>query len=113
MARSNPPEKILELEHTILRVLSGGRVTPAVRDDVARELANHEWRAPEHRVVYEALGRIGYHDPETIREQLPAQATRMGFPEVDWKAYFEPGRERPEDLAELVRELGTVRAEGP
>jgi hypothetical protein len=111
MARSIP--RILELEHNILRALCNGRVTPAVRDGVARELANHEWREPEHQVVYEALGRIRHEGPETLRDRLRAQTTRMGFPEVDWTGYFEPGREGEEDLAELLRELGTVREERP
>jgi hypothetical protein len=111
MASSIP--KILELEHNILRALCNGRVTPAVWDGVARELANHRWRAPEHQVVYQALGRIRHDDPETVRDQLPAQTTRMGFPEVDWTGYFEPGREGEVDLAELIRELGTVREERP
>jgi hypothetical protein len=111
MARSIP--KILELEHSVLRALCNDRLTPAVWDAVAQELANHEWRAQEHQVVYEALGRIRHDNPKTVRDELPAQTTRMGFPEVDWTGYFESGRKGEQDLAELVRELGMVREERP
>ncbi len=52
-------------------------------------LTGHEWRDPEHKVIYEALGTIRSHDPKTRREELPAQATRMGFPDLDWGNYFD------------------------
>jgi hypothetical protein len=113
MASRTPSNKVLELEHSILRALCNRAVTRVVWDSAARELANHHWQAPDHRVVYEALCRIRDHDPGRIRDQLPAQATRMGFPDVEWSSYFEPARKPEADLEELIGELGTALAERP
>ncbi len=53
-----------------------------------RELSNHVWQDAEHRVVFEAIQRLSSSDPKLLQEQLPAQATRMGFPDVSWDNYF-------------------------
>jgi len=39
------------------------------------------------------------------REQLPAQATRMGFPDIDWDAFFGPGDSPQPDIDEAIRRL--------
>ena len=70
-----------------------------------RELENYRWHEPEHRVVYEALKVAVRRNREPLREQLPAEATRMGFPDVDWAAYFEAPDSAAADLPELLREL--------
>ena len=59
-----------------------------------RELHSHRWQDPEHRIVYEALAGVRVFDILSLREQLPAQATRMGFPDVDWTLYFAAGTGR-------------------
>ena len=43
--------------------------------------------------------------PLLFREELPAQATRMGFPDVNWKNYFPAEAADCGDVAGLVREL--------
>jgi hypothetical protein len=113
MARRTPSNRVLELEHSILRALCNRAVTKVVWDIVARELDNHHWQAPDHRVVYEALRRIRDHDPGFVRDQLPAQATRMGFPDVEWSSYFAPAPKPEADLEELIGELGTALADRP
>ena len=113
MASRTPPNKILELEHSILRALCNCAVTRVVWKSVERELANHHWQTPDHRVVYQALRAIPDHDPRVIRDQLPAQVTRMGFPDVEWSSYFEPARTPEADLEQLIGELGTALAERP
>jgi hypothetical protein len=40
-----------------------------------------------------------------LQEQLPAQATRMGFPDVSWDNYFGPQSGAELDFGLLVREL--------
>jgi hypothetical protein len=70
-----------------------------------RELSSHIWQDAEHRVVFEAIQRLCSSDPHLLREQLPAQTTRMGFPEVSWENYFAPPSEAPTDFEALVREL--------
>jgi hypothetical protein len=70
-----------------------------------RELSGHIWQDAEHGVVFEAIQRLCSSDPQLLREQLPAQTTRMGFPDVSWENYFAPLSEAPTDFEALVREL--------
>jgi len=100
---SNSTDSITDIERRILRVLCGGPIARATRERAIVELKGYRWREPEHKVVFEALGRIRSHDLKTLQAQLPAQTTRMGFPDVDWTAYFS-GAGTP-DMARLVRQM--------
>ncbi len=70
-----------------------------------RDLSNHVWQDAEHRVVFEAIQRLSSSDPQLLREQLPAQTTRMGFPDVSWENYFVPAGKTDGDFDALVRDL--------
>ena len=82
----------LDLESRILRALcsnpSSGTDNPAARAIILTQLHPHRWQDSEHRVVFEALTALPGRDATELREQLPAQATRMGFPDVNWENYF-------------------------
>jgi hypothetical protein len=109
---------LLDLESRILRALCTG--SPAVGilgthhssslAAILVELRAHEWQHPEHRVVFDALTQLQGRDGTELREQLPAQATRMGFPDVNWHEYF---TERGENasIETLVAELLTASPE--
>ena len=84
-------QQIVSVECQILRALCTSPHLGAEIDRLLAELRIHEWRDPEHRVVYEALLRIRVRDAATLRPELAATATRMGFPDVEWGEYFEPG----------------------
>jgi hypothetical protein len=60
----------------------------AKRAAILAQLRTHRWQDPEHRVVFEALTMLPGREAAELREQLPAQATRMGFPDVNWEEYF-------------------------
>jgi hypothetical protein len=104
-----PSRSIADIERGILRVLCSRSAARRMREWLARELAGYPWQVPDHRVVYEALQRIRSRDPHTWRDQLPAQATRMGFPDVDWSIYLDsvetPGREIPALLRALKMDM--------
>jgi hypothetical protein len=70
-----------------------------------RDLSSHVWQDAEHRVVFEAIQRLSSSDPQLLREQLPAQTTRMGFPDVNWENYFIPAGKTDGDFDALVRDL--------
>ena len=70
-----------------------------------RDLSSHVWQDAEHRVVFEAIQRLSSSDPQLLREQLPAQTTRMGFPDVNWENYFIPAGKADGDFDALVRDL--------
>jgi hypothetical protein len=105
MSQQTPAKRVLDLERDTLCALCIRASANARRETVMRELSNHVWQDAEHRVVFEAIQRLSSSDPKLLQEQLPAQATRMGFPDVDWEHYFKPEDESEGDFDALVREL--------
>lgn len=117
MSAADNSSAIIDLERTILRVLCSGHFTSLTnsspedgsRNSAVSTLFSHRWRDAEHRIVFEALARLPGRDGAELQRQLPAQATRMGFPDVSWETYFGidmPHRKRTPD--ELRRELATL-----
>jgi hypothetical protein len=111
MPTETNPHSPLDLESKILRALCSGfdfvaahfsapsatNPSPRANDPAAltakratilAQLRAHHWQDPEHRVVFEALTLLPGRQASDLREQLPAQATRMGFPDVNWQNYF-------------------------
>lgn len=59
--------------------------------DINRAIDNlsmYHWLEPEHATVFQAIRAVAKGDHLRLRAELPAQATRMGFPDVDWPQYF-------------------------
>jgi hypothetical protein len=76
----------------------------AARPAILAQLRAHRWQGPEHRVVFEALTLLPGRNVAELRQQLPAQATRMGFPDVNWDHYFAASDDHAE-IEPLVAEL--------
>lgn len=80
--------------------------------EAARRLGEHSWRAPEHRTIFEAIVRLSRRSVTWSREELAAEATRMGFPDIDWNEYFDSSAADREPagrpLIELLEELARV-----
>jgi hypothetical protein len=99
MPTGDKSSNIVALELEILRRLFSSQesnipnamIDGRLRKKMIAALLTHHWRDPENRIVFEALerlpGRSSYYE---LRHQLPAQATRMGFPDVNWERYFMP-----------------------
>jgi len=99
-------DQALALERDILRALCNSRYLPAQRGELLDELVSHTWRSGEHRVVYEALKRSANGEPDSLRAELPAATTRLGFPDIDWGEYFgRAGALKFSDLKNRIREL--------
>jgi hypothetical protein len=103
---------MFDLESRILRALCS---TPSALDSsgtrhastcavILAKLGEHRWQHPEHRVVFEALALLQRRNATELREQLPAQATRMGFPDVNWDQYFTASTDKA-TIETLVAEL--------
>jgi len=108
-SRESSPDPV-DLERRLLRQLCRATLTHAAWAKIARALREYTWRDIEHGLVYAAIQRLGSRDPQTLREQLPAQATRMGFPDIDWQMYF-PGAEKPlarPSADRLVRQINRM-----
>ena len=105
MTRHRPLNTVSKLEREILRALCG-------RDRAARDwsrltgqLTAYSWQEPDHQVVFDALRGIRSHDAKTRRDQLPAQATRMGFPDIDWGLYLVRRKLSEPAIEILIRKL--------
>lgn len=96
MPSSDKLNRVIELERQILRMLcrtqpinsSVSKLDVKSRERLVEELQTYDWRDAEHRIVFEALAKLPGRDGVELRRQLPAQATRMGFPDVHWELYF-------------------------
>jgi hypothetical protein len=98
---------ISEVERRLLRVLILREIAPSEWNEIEVKLTDYVWRGADHAVVYEAIVRARKRDPKRWREELPAQTTRMGFPDVGWNALYEPTPPITGEaqLHRLIREL--------
>lgn len=96
MPSSDKLNSVIELEREIVRVLcrtqainsSVPELDIKSRERLVDELRAHDWRDAEHGIVFEAIAKLPGREAAELRRQLPAQATRMGFPDVHWELYF-------------------------
>jgi len=98
-------ENLAAIERRVLGALCGGSIARAKWNRIVGGLREYRWLEPEHQVVFEALTRIRSNDPKTLQARLPAQTTRMGFPDVDWKIYLSGAEAPVPEIERLVRKL--------
>jgi hypothetical protein len=103
-AKSNV-DQVSGLEREILWAMCTSPHLTGERRTLLGALTSHIWQDPEHRVVYEALLRTLTRDPGALRTELPATATRMGFPDVEWSEYFQCG-----DTSQIAEVESRIRA---
>lgn len=77
-----------ELELAVLRALCTLPGNNATRAKLAHELKEYRWEQADHRVIYQAFIETDAGDTETLRRELPAAVTRMGFPDIQWERFF-------------------------
>ena len=96
-----------ELELAVLRALCTEPRGDDARARLANELKGYRWEHADHRVIYEALVKTNTADTETLRRELPAAVTRMGFPDINCERFFAANATPvpPDRLFELIREL--------
>jgi hypothetical protein len=123
MPTSDTSSKIVQLELEVLRRILGSRkrvtTSPIHEGRVSRKtlalLRGYDCHDCEHQIVFEAIERLRGRNNSELREQLPAQATRMGFPDVNWENFFareelsqvrdKPGSYDDIDIEMLVEKL--------
>jgi hypothetical protein len=97
---------IASLELALLRWLCVSATSDDSRNRVLSALPGHKWRDADHAIVFDALRRVPDRDKRPLREQLPAIATRMGFPDIAWEDYFVVTAPAPEEeILEILRKL--------
>jgi hypothetical protein len=94
------------LERKILSWLCSQRNAEGAASQVRQKLAAYAWSDADNRVVFESLTRLASGlTPAELREQLPAQATRMGFPDVNWENYWGRSETAEQHIREMVEQL--------
>jgi NAD(P)H-dependent FMN reductase len=88
MPNDHSSDSIASLELALLRWLCVSATSDDSRSRILSALPGHKWRDADHAIVFDALRRIPDRDNRPLREQLPAIATRMGFPDIAWEDYF-------------------------
>jgi len=99
-----------DLELRLLRQLCHAKLTRAAWARIQRDLDAYAWQDVEHGLVYAAIRRLGVTGPQLLREQLPAEATRMGFPDIEWQTYFDSGQTQAttSDFAGIAALIGKL-----
>jgi hypothetical protein len=97
-----------QIERDILRELCAGQIESKDWHSIVNRLSAHEWRDPEHKVVFDALQAVKSDDALTRRQELPAQATRMGFPDVDWGKYLDADAQPGVPIEQLIGGLASA-----
>jgi hypothetical protein len=115
---SNPPpdQELISIERDVLRALCQSEAPAELSAQTRSDLQSYSWHGSDHQTIFEALLRIGIERRDSLREQLAAQATRMGFPDINWNEFFgqasaAEGELKP-SVMDLVRELKAVAARG-
>jgi hypothetical protein len=111
MPNDHSPNPIASLELALLRWLCVSAASDDSRKRALYALPGYEWHTADHAIVFDALKRVPDRDKRPLREQLPAIATRMGFPDIAWEDYFvmtAPVSE--EEIPEIVRRLADPAA---
>jgi hypothetical protein len=103
-------ESCVALEREILQWFCAANAPETISSELKKTLAAYAWRDPDNRVVFESLTRLTSGlTPAQLREQLPAQATRMGFPDVNWGNYLTQGEPGARDIRNLVERLRAAK----
>src|SRR5271154_7129416 len=105
MPPGRQPWTAAELECKILSALCRSEFSAREWSSIPSQLVDYLCQDYDHRVVYEAVTAIRSSVAETRRGELPAQATRMGFPDVDWKIYFKAEESPKLGIEDIIQEL--------
>ena len=94
-----------EIESRVLGALCAGPLSLDDRSEALRSLANYNWILPDHRVIYEALRRSRQRNLAALRENIRAEITRLGFPDIDVEPFFAPCTLTKAEIVELASAL--------
>jgi hypothetical protein len=114
---SDPPrdQQLFLIERDFLRALCQNSTLAELSSQVRSDLQNYPWQGSDHQTIFEAILGIGIARCSSLREQLAAQATLMGFPDINWNEYFEQASaadgESKRSVMELARELKATARE--
>jgi hypothetical protein len=94
-----------EIERLMLGALCAGPLSLDDRSEALRSLANYNWILPDHRVIYEVLRRSRQRNSAALRENMVAEITRLGFPDIDVEPFFNTCSLTRAEIVELANAL--------
>jgi len=112
MSNEQLPPSIAGLERILLRAICRQTLNSKTWEHMLSELSRYQWRDPDHAVVYAAIVKAGNSGAADWRSHLPAQTTRMGFPDMDWTIYLANTGEPERKIIDLVRALKSALESG-
>lgn len=92
-----------DLELRVLRAFCGAQSVPS--KSLLSRLSNYQWLELDHEVVYRAICASAVAPRTVTQEILPVFATRAGFPDLDWDAYFAPPESELGGLSDAIEAL--------
>ena len=105
MKPPDPTEEISLTETKVLAALAEGTTDGSIQDVARAFLGQYRWHDSAHQIIFEALMTIPSENVETIRSQLPARLTRMGFPDLDWETLYAMPRLSRAEAERLIESL--------
>jgi hypothetical protein len=105
LANRGDADQTVSIEQQVLRAICCAVFPPSELNRVIEKLANYSWLEPEHTTVFQAIRSVAGATHTSWRDELPAQATRMGFPDVDWKHYLARTSQDGRALSSLIDRL--------
>jgi hypothetical protein len=93
------------IEIQVLHALCLGTRQGSVKEAGKSLLRDYRWHNALHQALWNSLCAIPSDDPEILRQLLPAQMTRLGFPDVEWEELFAPHSLAKEDAIDMMRRM--------
>jgi hypothetical protein len=97
--------EIIAAEQQVLMGMCRADLPPSELNGYIERLTNYSWLEPEHTTVFQAIRSVAGIPNGWWRDELRTQATRMGFPDVDWARYLSTTSPNRPMLRELVDSL--------
>jgi len=104
---SEENQRLVDLEHLVLRALCRGTPQGSLRQAARRILAGYRWHDPLYESVFKIIMSLPSDDPQVVRDELPARLTRSGFPDFDLDDFFRPVELSHEQVLNLMNQMNT------
>jgi hypothetical protein len=96
-------ESVLQSEYSLLTVLC--QAGAPMRAKTAARLRDYRWASSLHGALFDVIATFPRQRVARLREELPAQVTRRGFPDFESGQLFAPHGLTAEQIEALIRQV--------
>ena len=104
-ANQSARKSIFRIERALLAALCRESVTSDVRATIVQRLKTHRFTGADHEVVFRAVLAMPTLEHGRIPAALTLAVTRMGFPDIELRDYFNEALLSTDELLRLVAQL--------